>query len=72
MPFLLFSGSGLHIFVIVYMRFKGNQTDFNQQKRGEMTHYTLKMSFCIPTIERFREILQVRKFVVEVAFSISQ
>ena len=42
------------------LRSNGKQTDFNQQKRGEMTHYTLKISFCIPTIERFEKIIQVR------------
>lgn len=31
----------------------GKQADFNRQERGEMTHYTLKTSFCISRIERF-------------------
>lgn len=29
------------------------RTDFNQQKHGVMTRYTLKISFYIPTIEHF-------------------
>lgn len=58
-PFLKLSGSVLHIVVMVLIRSNGKQIDFNQQKRGELTHYTLKISFCIPAIERFRKIIEV-------------
>lgn len=36
-------------FVIIELRSNGKQTNFDQQKCGEMIHFTLKMSFCSPT-----------------------
>lgn len=33
----------------------GEKTDFIQQKCGEITHYSLKISFCFPTFECFRK-----------------
>lgn len=44
---------------------KENKTDFNQQKRKKMTHFMLKKSFRIPTIERSRQMIQVRKFMAK-------
>lgn len=35
-----------------------------------MTHYTLEISFCITTIERFGKVIQVHKFVDKVAYII--
>lgn len=45
-----------------------NKTDFNQQNRGKMTHYISKISYCIPTNEHFRKIIQVFKCVVKVVY----
>lgn len=45
-----------------------NKTDFNQQNRGKMTIYISKISYCIPTNEHFRKIIQVFKCVVKVVY----
>lgn len=66
MPFLKLSGSVLHIVVMVLIRSNGKQIDFNQQKRGELTHYTLKISFCIPAMERFRKIIQGQSLIYSI------
>lgn len=44
------------------------RTDFNQQIRGVMAHYTLEMLFYIPTIARFWLVIQVRKFLANVSY----
>lgn len=31
-----------------------------------MTHYTLDILFCIPTVERFKKLMHVRTFVAKV------
>lgn len=46
------------------------KTDFYCQKRGEKTHFTSKISVCIPTIKRSRIVIQARKTVTKVAFII--
>lgn len=54
-PFLLKCVSVLHIFLIVWIRSNG-KNPISINKRWEITNYTLKISFCILTNERFRKI----------------
>lgn len=35
--------------------------DYNQQKHGKMTHFVLKISFCILTLDRFVKIIQIHQ-----------
>lgn len=64
------------MFIIVKIKAGENEkkNHINQQKRGEMTPYTLEISFWIPTSESLRKIIhntnKVRKFVAKVAFCI--
>lgn len=50
MPFILLTGPVPRIFSIVQIMSNRKR---NQQKRGVMAHFTLEMSFYIPTIARF-------------------
>lgn len=49
------------------IRSNRKQSRFNQQKQGEMTYYTSKISFSTPIVERCKKIIKVRKFVPKVA-----
>lgn len=61
----------LHIyFAVDQFKSNGKRTNLNQQKRGVKTHYrvNITLSFCIPTIGRFRKIIQIRKLVANVGY----
>lgn len=48
----------------------GKQINFNQQKRGVMTQYTLKYDFVTHYLNILEKIIQVRKFVAKLAYNI--